>query len=263
MADQSPDQDFARLLPAVRSIAREAGQVILRYYTDTVTAHVKADGSPVTAADHAAEAVILPALHHLTPDIPVISEEQHAAGASPTGEHATFWLVDPLDGTRSFVEHTGEFTVNIGLVRDGVPVLGVMYVPVEGDLYAAAGPGTAVHCIDGRGGDRHISARAVPADGLVVVSSRSHGDRERLDRFLEGRLVREHVHSSSAQKFCVIARGEADIYPRFGPTGEWDTAAGHAILLAAGGSIETPDGQPLRYGKPGFMNGEFIAYGKR
>src|SRR3954453_7474587 len=118
MAGHSLGEGVARLLPAVRSIAREAGQVILRYYTDTVSAHVKADGSPVTAADHAAEAVILPALHHLTPDIPVISEEQQAAGASPTGEHATFWLVDPLDGTRSFVEHTGEFTVNIGLVRD-------------------------------------------------------------------------------------------------------------------------------------------------
>ena len=261
-ADQSLDHGFAKLLPAVRTIAREAGQVILRYYTDTVTAHVKSDGSPVTAADHAAEAVILPALHHLTPDIPVISEEQHAAGKSPPGDHGTYWLVDPLDGTRSFVEHTGEFTVNIGLVKDGVPVLGVMYLPVDGDLYAAAGPGTAVHCVQGRG-DVPISARMVPPDGLVVLSSRRHGDRERLDRFLEGKLVKEHRHSSSALKFCLIARGEVDIYPRFGPTCEWDTAAGHAILLAAGGSIETPDGKPLGYGKPDFLNGEFIAYGRR
>ena len=262
MADFSLDQGVAKLLPAVKSIAREAGQVILRYYTDTVSAHVKADGSPVTAADHAAEAVILPALHHLTPNIPVISEEQHSAGKSPVGDHDTFWLVDPLDGTRSFVEHTGEFTVNIGLVSNGVPILGVMYLPVDGDLYAAAGPGTAVHCVQGRA-DVHISARTMPADGLVVLSSRSHGDRAKLDAFLQGKLVREHRHSSSALKFCVLARGEADIYPRFGPTCEWDTAAGHAILLAAGGSIETPDGKPLGYGKPNFLNGEFVAYGRR
>jgi len=262
MADFSLDQGVAKLLPAVKSIAREAGQVILRYYTDTVSAHVKADGSPVTAADHAAEAVILPALHHLTPNIPVISEEQHAAGNSPAGDHRTFWLVDPLDGTRSFVDHTGEFTVNIGLVSDGVPVLGVMYLPVDGDLYAAAGPGTAVHCAQGRG-DVHISARTMPADGLGVLSSRSHGDRAKLENFLQGKLVREHRHSSSARKFCLLACGEADIYPRFGPTGEWDTAAGHAILLAAGGSIETPDGKPLEYGKPNYLNGEFVAYGRR
>jgi 3'(2'), 5'-bisphosphate nucleotidase len=262
MSDFSLDQGVAKLLPAVKSIAREAGQVILRYYTDTVSAHVKADGSPVTAADHAAEAVILPALHHLTPNIPVISEEQHSAGKSPVGDHGTFWLVDPLDGTRSFVEHTDEFTVNIGLVSNGVPILGVMYLPVDGDLYAAAGLGTAVHCVQGRA-DVHISARTMPADGLTVLSSRSHGDRAKLDAFLQGKLVREHRHSSSALKFCVLARGEADIYPRFGPTCEWDTAAGHAILLAAGGSIETPDGKPLGYGKPDFLNGEFVAYGRR
>ena len=262
MSDFSLDQGVAKLLPAVKSIAREAGQVILRYYTDTVSAHVKADGSPVTAADHAAEAVILPALHHLTPNIPVISEEQHSAGKSPVGDHDTFWLVDPLDGTRSFVEHTDEFTVNIGLVSNGVPILGVMYLPVDGDLYAAAGPGTAVHCVQGRA-DVHISARTMPADGLTVLSSRSHGDRAKLDAFLQGKLVREHRHSSSALKFCVLARGEADIYPRFGPTCEWDTAAGHAILLAAGGSIETPDGKPLAYGKPKYLNGEFVAYGRR
>ena len=202
------------------------------------------------------------ALHHLTPDIPVISEEQYSAGKSPAGDHDTFWLVDPLDGTRSFVEHTDEFTVNIGLVSNGVPILGVMYLPVEGDLYAAAGPGTAVHCVQGRT-DVHISARTIPADGLVCLSSRSHGDRAKLDAFLQGKLVREHRYSSSALKFCVIARGEADIYPRFGPTCEWDTAAGHAILLAAGGSIETPDGKPLGYGKPDFLNGEFVAYGRR
>src|SRR5690242_7364207 len=126
----------APLLPSIRTIAREAGQVILRYYLDTIDVTTKSDGTPVTAADHAAEAVILPALHHLTPDIPVISEEQFAAGKAPEAK-GTFWLVDPLDGTSSFVDRTDEFTVNIGLIKDGEPVLGVIYVPVSGDLYAA------------------------------------------------------------------------------------------------------------------------------
>ena len=142
---------------------------------------------------------------------------------------------------RSFVDHTGEFTVNIGLVSNGIPILGVMYLPVDSDLRRRR----SRHRRPLRPGPRrcpHLGADHA-RDGLVVLSSRSHGDRARSDAFLQGKLVREHRHSSSALKFCVLARGEADIYPRFGPTGEWDTAAGHAILLAAGGSIETPDGK--------------------
>jgi 3'(2'), 5'-bisphosphate nucleotidase len=258
-----PDPGIARLLPTVKTIAREAGQVILRFYTDSVSStHIKADGSPVTAADHAAEGVILPALHHLTPDIPIISEEQHAAGASPELQHGTFWLVDPLDGTRSYIDRTGEFTVNIGLIHDGVPVLGVIFLPVDGDLYAAAGPGTAVHCPDGRH-EKPISARLPPAEGLTVLCSRSHGDRDVLDRYLADKTVADRRPSSSSLKFCLLAAGLADIYPRFGPTSEWDTAAGHAILLAAGGSVETPDGKSLTYAKPRFLNPDFIAYGRR
>jgi 3'(2'), 5'-bisphosphate nucleotidase len=255
-----PDASLAKLLPQVRTIAREAGQVILRYYHDGVPAEIKADGSPVTTADHAAEGVIMPALHHLTPSIPVISEENHAAGlsAAVTGD---FWLVDPLDGTRSFVDRTDEFTVNIGLVRGGVPILGVIYAPVTGEMFAAAGPGTAVQCQQGR--DKPVSARVPPADGLRVVASRRHIDEERLSEFLAGRKVAEQLRSSSAFKFCMLASGKADLYPRFGPTSEWDTAAGQAILEAAGGAVTTPDGRPLRYGKPDFRNGDFIASGRR
>jgi 3'(2'), 5'-bisphosphate nucleotidase len=255
-----PEASLAKLLPQVRTIAREAGQVILRYYLDGIPSELKADGSPVTTADHAAEGVIMPALHHLTPEIPVISEENHAAGLSASiGQD--FWLVDPLDGTRAFVDHTDEFTVNIGLVRGGVPVLGVIYAPVTGEMFAAAGPGTAVQCIQGR--DKPVSARVPPPDGLHVVTSRRHIDEDRLSQFLEGRRVAAQVRSSSAFKFCLLAAGKADLYPRFGPTSEWDTAAGHAILKAAGGSVLTPDGQQLTYGKPDFRNGDFIAYGVR
>lgn len=255
--------DLAHLLPAVKAIAREAGQVILQCYnTADSTSQTKVDGTPVTAADHAAEAVILPALRRLTPDIPVISEEEHAAGDSPELRHGTFWLVDPLDGTRSYVDRTGEFTVNIGLIHGGVPVLGVIYTPVGGDLYAAAGPGTAVHSAAG-GPEQPIAARRPPAEGLTVLASRSYGSREALDRYLADKRIHARHLSSSSLKFCLLAAGLADVYPRFGPTGEWDTAAGHAILLAAGGSIETTDGQPLSYAKPKFLNPDFIAFGQR
>jgi 3'(2'), 5'-bisphosphate nucleotidase len=254
------DPALNQILPHIRSIAKEAGQIVLRYYFDSTAAQTKADGSPVTAADHASEAVILPALRHLTPNVPVISEEQHAAGLSGQVGHE-FWLVDPLDGTRSFVEKTDEFTINIGLVRDGHPVLGVIYLPVKGEIYAAAGVGTAVHCAGSR--DRPISVRAVPEDGLTILASRSHNDEPRLAAWLNGRRVKEQLRSSSAYKFCLLAEGKGDVYPRFGRTGEWDTAAGHAIVEAAGGSLETPDGGPLVYGKENFLNDDFIAWGRR
>ncbi|WP_207478238.1 3'(2'),5'-bisphosphate nucleotidase CysQ [Arenibaculum pallidiluteum] len=255
-----PDAFLAKLLPQVRTIAREAGQIVLRYYLDGIPSELKADGSPVTTADHAAEGVIMPALHHLTPDIPVISEENHAAGLSAAVK-SDFWLVDPLDGTRSFVDKTDEFTVNIGLVRGGVPVLGVIYAPVSGEMFAAAGPGTAMQCVKGR--DKPIFARRPPAEGLTVVASRRHVDEGRLTQFLAGQTVARELRSSSAYKFCLLASGQADLYPRFGPTSEWDTAAGHAILTAAGGSVLTPEGTPLSYAKPDFRNGDFIAYGLR
>lgn len=255
-----PDKALHDLLAHTRSIAREAGYVIMRYYLDGTAALTKADGSPVTAADHASEAVILPALRHLTPGIPVISEEQHAAGQSADAD-GEFWLVDPLDGTRSFVDRTDEFTVNIALVRGGRPVLGVIHLPVRGDFYSAAGPGTAVACHDGR--ERPIFARTAPPEGLTVLASRSHGDEKKLAAYLAGRKVAQQLRSSSAFKFCLLAEGKGDVYPRFGQTGEWDTAAGQAIVEAAGGTVETPEGDALTYGKPGFMNGPFIAWGRR
>lgn len=252
--------DPATLLTRVRTIAHEAGQVILRFYNDGATVSNKADGSPVTDADRAAEAVILPALRHLTPDIPVVAEEDSDLNGYPDVPGRYFWLVDPLDGTKEFINRNGEFTVNIALIDGDRPVLGVVFVPVLGTMYAAAGPGTAVLAREGRQ-DHPIRVRAVPAAGVTVAESRSHGDAAETEAFLSRFTVAQRIRRGSSLKFCSIAAGEADLYPRFGPTHEWDTAAGHAVLLAAGGRVDTADGAPLLYRKPEFFNPSYVAYG--
>lgn len=255
------DPAVAKLLPTVRTIAHEAGQVILRFYNGRYDVATKADGSPVTQADHAAEAVILPALHHLTPGVPVVAEEEVSAGRIPDVSGGRFWLVDPLDGTKEFLSRNGEFTVNIALIDRGVPVLGVVYAPATGDLYAGAGAGTAVHWIEGRH-DYPITVRPPPAEGLTVVASRSHGDPGETDAFLARYTVKERISCGSSLKFCAVAAAKADLYPRFGTTMEWDTAAGHAVLLAAGGRVCADTGaDALAYGKPDFRNPHFVAYG--
>jgi len=250
--------DPAALLAALRPVAEEAGQATLRFYGLTEAA-TKADGSPVTAADLAAENIILPALRQLTPDIPVVSEEEAAAGLSPEVTGARFWLVDPLDGTREFLSCNGEFTVNIALIENGLPVLGIVVVPAIGETYAGAEPGTAV--LEDAAGERKIHVRTPPADGLVVVGSRSHGDADAMAAFLGDRKVASFRAAGSSLKLCLLARGEADLYPRLGTTMEWDIAAGHAVLRAAGGRIETLDGAPFTYGKPAYRNPHFVAYG--
>jgi 3'(2'), 5'-bisphosphate nucleotidase len=247
------------LLAELARVAEAAGRETMRFY-GAPEAVWKADGSPVTAADHAAEAIILPALRALTPDIPVISEEEAAAGVSPEVTGPRFWLVDPLDGTKEFIKQNGEFTVNIALIDHGVPVLGIVHVPVTGETYAAAGPETAA--LSGADGVPHpIHVRKPPAEGLTVVASRSHGSGAELDQFLEGLTVAERRSAGSSVKLCLVARGDADLYPRLGPTMEWDIAAGHAVLIGAGGRIETVEGDNFTYGKPGFRNPFFVAYG--
>lgn len=252
--------DLPALLPEVRRAAEAAAKAILAHYESGCGTSRKADGSPVTEADHAAEAVILPILRRLTPDIPVVSEEEAAAGLTPQVAGGTFWLVDPLDGTKEFIRRNGEFTVNIALVLDGAPALGVVLLPVTGECFAAAGPGTAVRGLPGEA-DQPIRVRAVPAEGLTVLTSRSHADNTALDGYLADRKVKERVVAGSSLKFCRIAEGRGDLYPRLGPTCEWDTAAGHAVLLGAGGAVDTLDGRPLPYGKPGFVNPHFVARG--
>ncbi len=258
MSGNLEKHDLASLLAAVRPIAEEAGRATLRFYGLTEAA-VKADGSPVTAADQAAEDIILPALRALTPGIPVVSEEEASKGLSPAVTGSRFWLVDPLDGTREFLNGNGEFTVNIALIENGVPVLGVVVVPALGETYAGAEPGTAV--LEDAGGERAIAVRSPPAAGLTVVGSRSHGDAEAMEAFLAGRTVASFRAAGSSLKLCLIARGEADLYPRLGTTMEWDIAAGHAVLRAAGGRVETLEGKAFLYGKAGYRNPHFVAFG--
>jgi 3'(2'), 5'-bisphosphate nucleotidase len=250
--------DLAYLLAAIRPVAEEAGAATLRYY-GTAEARLKTDGSPVTAADQAAEDIILAALAALTPEIPVIAEEATAKGLAPEVLGARFWLVDPLDGTREFLKGNGEFTVNIALIEDKRPILGVVVAPALGQIYAGHGPGTAT--LADSEGERPIRVRPVPAEGETVVGSRSHGDPVAMERFLAARKVAALCTAGSSLKLCLVARGGADCYPRFGPTMEWDIAAGHAVLAAAGGHVLTLEGGPFLYGKPDYLNGPFIASG--
>ena len=248
------------LLDMACAAAHAAGAAILDIYCQDFTVRQKADDSPVTRADERAEAIIEERLAAGAPDIPVIAEERCAAQGLPSVAPPRFWLVDPLDGTKEFIRRNGEFTVNIALIEGDRPVLGVVHVPSQGVTYAAAGGATRR-----RSGEmpQPITARPIPRRGAVVVHSRSHADEQRLSEYVATLPDAERRLAGSALKFCLLAAGEADLYPRFGPTAEWDTAAGQAVLEAAGGAVATLDGAPLRYGKPGFCNPDFIARGRR
>jgi 3'(2'), 5'-bisphosphate nucleotidase len=239
------------LIPASIALAREAGALIMQHYQGGGVVSRKDDASPVTEADRAADRLIVAGLASLIPGCPVVSEE----GEKPDVAKAEyFWLVDPLDGTKSFIRGSGYFTVNIALVdRSRVPVLGVIYDPVHKVMYwggqgKAMRDGTEIHC------------RAKPAQGLTAIISHSHINQATED-YLAMQPIAERIPCASSIKFCWLAEGRADIYPRFGPTSEWDTAAGHAILIAAGGSVTMPEGTPFLYGKAGFRNGHFVARG--
>jgi 3'(2'), 5'-bisphosphate nucleotidase len=253
------------LLKAMIAAALEAGCAAHRIYQGAFAVHTKTDDSPVTAADHLAEEIILRHLARHAPGIAVVAEEQVAAGNVPVVA-AEFFLVDPLDGTREFVHRRGEFTVNIALIRHSAPVVGVVYAPATGQLFAAnVAAGTAgratldpAHPVATR--LQPIRVRALPAAGVTAVASRSHRTAQ-TDAYLAHYPIAELVAVGSSLKFCLVAAGEADLYPRMGPTMEWDTAAGHAVLAAAGGRIVSADGEPLRYGKPQFRNPWFVASG--
>ena len=243
-------------LDAVARIVRAAGEVVMAVYHEDFAVRRKDDASPVTEADEQAEALIVPALRALAPGVPVVAEEMAARGqADAAGDR--FWLVDPLDGTREFIGRNGEFTVNVALIDQGRPVLGVVGAPALGRLFAGVvGQGAWTEDAQGR---RPIRVRRPPLEGLTVVASRSHGDAPALQRFLAGRHVARTVNAGSSLKLCLLAAGEADLYPRLGRTMEWDIAAGHAVLVAAGGTVQTLDGAPLAYGKAGFENPHFVA----
>lgn len=246
-------------LHAIEQIARQAGAAILEVYGSDFEVRGKDDASPVTAADERGEAIILAGLRKLAPAIPIVAEEEVAAGRIPEVGRV-FWLVDPLDGTKEFIRRNGEFTVNIALIVDGRPVLGAVFAPALDRMFLGAeGAGAWV---EENGIRRPLACRRAPAEGLTVVASRSHGDAAALDAFLAGRPVARTRSAGSSLKLCLVASGEADVYPRLGRTMEWDIAAGHAVLAAAGGRIETvADHTPLRYGKPGFDNPHFAAWG--
>ncbi|MDA8229827.1 MAG: 3'(2'),5'-bisphosphate nucleotidase CysQ [Magnetospirillum sp.] len=246
------------LLPALEDLARRAGSVILDVYHADFSVERKRDDSPVTEADRQAEAVILAGLASLTPGIPVVAEEEVAAGRIPDVENRPFWLVDPLDGTKEFVKRNGEFTVNIGLIVGDVPVAGVVLAPALGQMWSAAGPGTAA-AVEADGSRRPIACRRPPATSAVVLTSRSHNEPDALRAWMAPLAEPVLEFSGSSLKFCRVAEGSADYYPRFGPTNEWDVAAAHAVLLAAGGELVTFDGAPLGYRKPRFRNPDYLA----
>jgi 3'(2'), 5'-bisphosphate nucleotidase len=246
-------------------IAHRAGAKIMEIYATGCSASQKADLSPVTIADEQAEAIILGGLKEHWPDIPVVAEEAAAAGKIPDVAEQ-FFLVDPLDGTKEFLSRNGEFTVNIALIEHGLPVLGVVYAPALSRMYVGEKSHGAQICdlsiSDRLGGAvwQAIQTRSLPADGATVLASRSHRDAE-TEAYLATLNVKKIIGAGSSLKFCTIAAGEADIYPRFGRTMEWDTAAGQAVLMAAGGKVNCATGEPLVYGKTerGFDNPAFIA----
>jgi 3'(2'), 5'-bisphosphate nucleotidase len=254
-------------LAALAALAHEAGAIVMQHYQAGVEARRKTDQSPVTVADEDAEAHILKGLHALAPDVPAVAEEAAAAGKLPdVASH--FFLVDPLDGTKEFISRNGEFTVNIAEIENGVPVRGVVYAPAKNRLFIGETPGgafeieTALDAALDLSRARPICVRKAPEHGLTAVASRSHRDKK-TEEYLAAYPVKDFITAGSSLKFCLVAAGEADIYPRHGTTMEWDTAAGHAVLAAAGGSVTNLDGSPFRYGRvaDGFTNPHFVARG--
>ncbi|MEM8654463.1 MAG: 3'(2'),5'-bisphosphate nucleotidase CysQ [Pseudomonadota bacterium] len=252
------------LIPVIRRLALEAGDKIMEIYeADDFEVKVKSDDSPVTAADEAADALISDGLRAAFPDMMLVTEEQ-AATHDTTG--TTFLIVDPLDGTKEFVHRRGDFTVNIALVENGVPTRGVVFAPAKGRLFYTQADGQTVEETgalhkDAIGHVVPLSVADSDNNALMVVASKSHRDQA-TDDYIGKYAVKDMTSAGSSLKFCLVATGEADIYPRLGRTMEWDTAAGHAVLSGSGGHVvRFDDHTPLRYGKDGYANPFFIAYG--
>ncbi len=261
-------QHRGALCNMVRRIAVEAGDLILEYFEGVkgIEIDTKDDGSIVTCADRKAEELISEKLQDILPDIPVVGEESFSSGVRiDFSAHDFFWLVDPLDGTRAFAAGDSDFTVNIALIHKGEPVLGVVYAPDLGEMYAGYtdinGLPKAVRYFEDSEVEKEMHTRQMPDKGLVVMSSGTSSSNSKQIEMLGSLKINRIVTRASSMKICVIANGKADIYPRFGPTCEWDTAAGHAVLRAAGGDIVDMNGNPLTYGgsDPLLLNPEFIA----
>ena len=259
--------DDSTLLETMHALSNAAGVKAMEIYNSEFAVVEKNDKSPVTEADKLGEEIIVAGLRLAAPSIPILAEEAASDGNIPT-LGSTFFLVDPLDGTREFVNRTGEFTVNIALIRDNKPVLGIVYAPAIGKLYGGGPDGAYMETFSAPGtcNDRtEIKARTAQGNGLTAVASRSHRSPE-TDAFLETLTIAEFAAAGSSLKFCLIAEGAADVYPRLGRTMEWDTGAGQAVLEAAGGSVDVfGEEKPLEYNKidRGYDNPHFIAWGKR
>lgn len=257
--------DRTALAYSFADICSQAAIPVMEVYRSDFTPQQKADRSPVTEADRRAETVILKHLATACPDIPVLAEEQFAAGIQPKISDR-FLLVDPVDGTREFIAKNGEFTLNIALIENGIPIAGCVYAPATRQIYIGGENALVASIEPGRRVPQQqfspiATRKSCPETGPVAMISRSHLDARTQD-FISKNRVSGTIPAGSSLKFCRIAEGHADLYPRFGPTMEWDTGAGHAVLNAAGGAVTQPDGSPFAYGKVDdrYLNGDFIAW---
>ncbi|MGX1201857.1 3'(2'),5'-bisphosphate nucleotidase CysQ [Marinobacter sp. MBR-105] len=249
---------YSSILPDVIKIADEASEKVLHIYQSDFKVNYKEDHSPITAADIASHDMIVKGLRQISRDIPILSEEGAEIPWEERKKWRRFWLIDPIDGTKDFTQRTGEFTVNIAMIEDGEPVMGVVTAPALKEAFWGI-RGEGAHMRD-RTGRVHRIRVAEPKETLRVVASKNHLNEE-TRAFIDTLGAHETVQAGSSLKFCRIAEGHADMYPRMGPTSEWDTAAAHAVLVAAGGKVQTPEGQPLVYGKENILNPNFIAAG--
>jgi len=257
---QSPITGYPSLVADVCALACLAGDAILEVYESDFSVEAKDDRSPLTAADRASHRVIAEGLRRLAPDVPVLSEEGRSIPAQERQGWQRLWIVDPLDGTKEFIKRNGEFTVNIALVEDDAPVFGVVYVPVSRRLYWG-GRDMGAWRQDGDGAPEPVRVRRPdPGRGLTVVQSRSHPSPE-LEAFLKELHVAESISVGSSLQLCAVAEGRADLYPRFGPTMEWDTAAGQAVVEGAGDKVLDQSGRALVYNKPDLLNPHFVVLG--
>lgn len=247
---------------AVVNLIKQAGSAVMEIYRQDFAVYEKEDASPVTEADITAEKIIFDGLKELMPDIPVVGEEHVAAGEAADLTQKYFWLVDPVDGTADFVKKNGEFTINIALIEDTAPVFGAVYVPVTETVYYTRSPGRA--CMEKDGAPAELKTRAVPKQGYTVLNSRTHCDEMIVAKMLEGLKIAERRPCGSSLKFCLIAAGQADVYPCCHQTKEWDTAAAHAVLTAAGGEVYNAENNTvLTYRKPGLINPRIISFGQK
>lgn len=251
--------DRSRLTDAIVDLARAAGDIVMDVFQSDFEVRAKADKSPVTVADERAEAYIVERLGTIAPSIPVVGEELYSAGQRPDISGGVFWLVDALDGTSEFTKRGQDFTVNIALIENGRPTMGVVHAPAL--QFTCWGSAEGAFRKTGDAAAEPIRARKPPADGLIAVISKSHQSNE--GDYLKSFKIAGSVNRGSSLKFCLVAAGEADIYPRLGPTSEWDIAAGHAVLAAAGGSVAQLDGRAIEYGKDNILNPHFVARGRR